>query len=114
GLAGAGVHVPGQPDGFGGAADRGPQRLHARLGGPAAGGPAAGAAGAGGAGRPPEGPREGDRVPPLAHIPSPGRLPAGNVDVMGVAADERRALSALFEELGPDAPTLCEGWTTRD
>ncbi|MET8994548.1 TIGR03085 family metal-binding protein [Amycolatopsis sp. Hca4] len=33
---------------------------------------------------------------------------------MGVAADERRALSALFDELGPDAPTLCEGWTTRD
>ncbi|SFI88602.1 TIGR03085 family metal-binding protein [Amycolatopsis sacchari] len=33
---------------------------------------------------------------------------------MGVAADERRALSALFDELGPDAPTLCEGWRTRD
>jgi uncharacterized protein (TIGR03085 family) len=33
---------------------------------------------------------------------------------MGVAADERRALSALFDDLGPDAPTLCEGWTTRD
>ncbi len=33
---------------------------------------------------------------------------------MGIAADERRALSALFEEVGPDAPTLCEGWTTRD
>lgn len=33
---------------------------------------------------------------------------------MGVAADERRALCSLFEELGPDAPTLCEGWRTRD
>jgi uncharacterized protein (TIGR03085 family) len=33
---------------------------------------------------------------------------------MGVAADERRALVALFEEVGPDAPTLCEGWSTRD
>ncbi|WP_370945234.1 TIGR03085 family metal-binding protein [Amycolatopsis sp. cg5] len=33
---------------------------------------------------------------------------------MGVARDERRALCDLFEELGPDAPTLCEGWTTRD
>ncbi|TVT14448.1 TIGR03085 family protein [Amycolatopsis rhizosphaerae] len=33
---------------------------------------------------------------------------------MGVAADERRALSVLFEEVGPDAPTLCEGWRTRD
>ncbi|HET6703569.1 TIGR03085 family metal-binding protein [Amycolatopsis sp.] len=33
---------------------------------------------------------------------------------MGVAADDRRALTALFEELGPDAATLCEGWKTRD
>ncbi|MBE1500206.1 uncharacterized protein (TIGR03085 family) [Amycolatopsis lexingtonensis] len=33
---------------------------------------------------------------------------------MGVAADERQALSFLLRELGPDAPTLCEGWTTRD
>ncbi|GAA3559287.1 TIGR03085 family metal-binding protein [Amycolatopsis ultiminotia] len=33
---------------------------------------------------------------------------------MGLAADERRSLSALFEEVGPDAPTLCEGWQTRD
>ncbi|MFZ6002490.1 MAG: TIGR03085 family metal-binding protein [Actinomycetota bacterium] len=27
-------------------------------------------------------------------------------------ARERRELCDLFEELGPDAPTLCEGWTT--
>lgn len=27
---------------------------------------------------------------------------------------ERAALCDLLEELGPDAPTLCEGWTTRD
>lgn len=27
---------------------------------------------------------------------------------------ERRALCDLFIELGPDAPTLCEGWDTRD
>jgi uncharacterized protein (TIGR03085 family) len=33
---------------------------------------------------------------------------------MGLAAAERRALSALFDEVGPDAPTLCEGWLTRD
>lgn len=33
---------------------------------------------------------------------------------MGVAADERRALTDLFEEVGPDAPTLCEGWQARD
>jgi uncharacterized protein (TIGR03085 family) len=27
---------------------------------------------------------------------------------------ERRAICDLFVELGPDAPTLCEGWTTAD
>ena len=29
-------------------------------------------------------------------------------------ARERRELSDLFEELGADAPTLCEGWSTED
>ncbi len=29
-------------------------------------------------------------------------------------ARERRELCDLLEELGPDAPTLCEGWTTFD
>ena len=33
---------------------------------------------------------------------------------MGLARDERSALSELFEEVGPDAPTLCGGWLTRD
>ncbi|ONI70503.1 TIGR03085 family protein [Actinosynnema sp. ALI-1.44] len=33
---------------------------------------------------------------------------------MGLASDERERLSILFEEVGPDAPTLCEGWQTRD
>ena len=33
---------------------------------------------------------------------------------MGIASDERRALSDLFDELGPDVATLCEGWTARD
>jgi uncharacterized protein (TIGR03085 family) len=33
---------------------------------------------------------------------------------MGMAADERRALSDLFDELGPDAPTLCDGWQAKD
>ena len=33
---------------------------------------------------------------------------------MGLASDERAALSDLFDEVGPDAPTLCEGWQTRD
>jgi uncharacterized protein (TIGR03085 family) len=27
---------------------------------------------------------------------------------------ERRALSDLFDDVGPDAPTLCGDWTTRD
>jgi uncharacterized protein (TIGR03085 family) len=30
------------------------------------------------------------------------------------ARDERATLSALLDEKGPDAPTLCEGWLTRD
>jgi uncharacterized protein (TIGR03085 family) len=30
------------------------------------------------------------------------------------ARDERAALTALLDETGPDAPTLCEGWQTRD
>ena len=33
---------------------------------------------------------------------------------MGVASEERQLLCELFEQVGPDAPTLCEGWTTRD
>ena len=31
-----------------------------------------------------------------------------------IAQRERSALCDLFLELGPDAPTLCEGWTTAD
>ena len=30
------------------------------------------------------------------------------------ASIERAALVDLMAELGPDAPTLCTGWTTRD
>ena len=33
---------------------------------------------------------------------------------MSVASDERAALIELMELLGPDAPTLCQGWLTRD
>lgn len=33
---------------------------------------------------------------------------------MNHARAERAALSDLFVQLGPDAPTLCEGWTTFD
>ncbi len=35
----------------------------------------------------------------------------GNITV---AASERRDLCNLMDQLGPDAPTLCEGWTARD
>ena len=30
------------------------------------------------------------------------------------AKRERLLLADLLETAGPDAPTLCEGWTTRD
>lgn len=33
---------------------------------------------------------------------------------MSITADERTQLSNLFDDLGPDAPTLCGDWTTRD
>src|SRR5437879_4174051 len=33
---------------------------------------------------------------------------------MAFSRDERAALCQLLAEVGPDAPTLCEGWTTRD
>lgn len=33
---------------------------------------------------------------------------------MSVSRDERTALADLLTSVGPDAPTLCEGWTTGD
>jgi uncharacterized protein (TIGR03085 family) len=33
---------------------------------------------------------------------------------MSVAQRERAALVEILRTVGPDAPTLCEGWTTRD
>ena len=33
---------------------------------------------------------------------------------MAVSTDERAALCDLFTQLGPDEPTLCAGWRTRD
>ena len=33
---------------------------------------------------------------------------------MTYAQDERAALAGLLNEIGPDGPTLCEGWRTRD
>ncbi len=37
-----------------------------------------------------------------------------DVSVSELARAERQQLCDLLEEVGPDAPTLCEGWTTRD
>jgi len=34
--------------------------------------------------------------------------------VKNLAASERASLSDLLDRVGPDAPTLCEGWNTRD
>jgi uncharacterized protein (TIGR03085 family) len=44
----------------------------------------------------------------------PDRLPDGTNDSSPLDARERAALCDLFVELGPDAPTLCEGWATLD
>lgn len=35
-------------------------------------------------------------------------------DIKAMARQERAALCDLMAEVGPDAPTLCEGWTTHD
>ena len=42
-------------------------------------------------------------------LPSSLRRP-----VDSLAQEERVALAALLDEVGPDAPTLCAGWRTRD
>jgi len=36
------------------------------------------------------------------------------ISVVSYSREERLALCALLERTGPDAPTLCEGWTTGD
>lgn len=38
----------------------------------------------------------------------------GRVSAIDLARAERAELCDLLEEVGPDEPTLCEGWTTRD
>jgi uncharacterized protein (TIGR03085 family) len=38
----------------------------------------------------------------------------GGVSAIDLARAERAALCDLLEEIGPDEPTLCSGWTTRD
>jgi len=40
--------------------------------------------------------------------------PGTMLGCMSFSSTERARLAALLLELGPDAPTLCEGWTTRD
>ena len=46
------------------------------------------------------------------------KLPAGTPRTyrvgMSAVQRERDALVELVRAVGPDAPTLCEGWTTRD
>src|SRR5919112_5833467 len=50
---------------------------------------------------------------PASHAPVPE--PAARMGCMTrFARDERRALCDTLLSTGPDAPTLCEGWTTRD
>jgi uncharacterized protein (TIGR03085 family) len=41
-------------------------------------------------------------------------VPASIASVPSYAAHERSALADLLAELGPDEPTLCAGWQTRD
>src|SRR5258706_5048708 len=50
---------------------------------------------------------------PAVHI---GRPPTGTVGGMTerYARAERHALADTLLAAGPDAPTLCEGWATRD
>ncbi len=36
------------------------------------------------------------------------------VGTMSIAQRERAALAQTLREVGPDAPTLCDGWTARD
>ena len=38
----------------------------------------------------------------------------GRVSAIDLSRAERAGICDLLEEVGPDEPTLCEGWTTRD
>jgi len=44
----------------------------------------------------------------------PSRDPDPYSHPMTYSRDERRALCALLDKTGPEAPTMCEGWTTLD
>ena len=55
------------------------------------------------------------RIPLRRPLESPAEARAPRtVDGMTLAQSERAALADLFDELGPDQPTLCEGWDTQD
>jgi uncharacterized protein (TIGR03085 family) len=56
--------------------------------------------------------RRGDRERRLRTVTGEDR----NLTILSVtyAQKERAALAALLDETGPDRPTLCEGWQTRD
>ena len=45
-------------------------------------------------------------------IGSVGAVTSSSAAAGSLAVHERRALADLLAELGPDAPTCCEGWTT--
>jgi uncharacterized protein (TIGR03085 family) len=54
---------------------------------------------------------------PVSHQPAAFSIRPYDEDMSSTerySRSERAALCNLMTELGPDAPTLCEGWTTRD
>ena len=55
-------------------------------------------------------------TPQARHAPIVGRRTDAQAyrGVVSIAQRERSALVETFRAVGPDAPTLCEGWTTRD
>lgn len=57
--------------------------------------------------------RVSSRIGPT--LPDRGECrPSPTIEGVSIASFERRALADLLLDLGPDAPTLCEGWATRD
>ncbi len=53
-------------------------------------------------------------APQSSHAAGMPETPASHPDSRPLATRERLALADLLDEVGPDAPTLCEGWVTRD
>jgi uncharacterized protein (TIGR03085 family) len=56
----------------------------------------------------------GEETVPLRRACDASRLPSRSVNALPLARRDRLALCDLFDELGPDARTLNEGWTTAD